>query len=213
MHSSTLVIRHGQVDSPTSAEGPLLYGPEQPLNHLGTQQMTKLGEAMAREDISPSIIYTSPFPRAIQSAQILSDELSNHPTVIVRDNLRGGDSPQWEGRPISELTHVTEDIFSPNPILPDVHGESLQQAYARVTKEYQQLLDENKENSIAIVTHGEIVGIINHYERTHDTHSFGIDQSIGKAEALYIQRNNEGNIISQRVITPEFQPTAIEMKK
>lgn len=213
MNPSTLLIRHGQVDSPMSPAGPLLYGSEQPLNAIGMLQMKKLGEALTIQGISPSRIYTSPFPRAIQSAQILKNELSNHPPIVIRENLQGGRSPQWEGRSVSQLAGVTEDIFSPNPYEPDIHGESLPEAYSRVIKEYQYLLDENKDNEIAIITHGEIVGIINHFERTQDAHSAGIDQAIGKAEALYMQRNSEGNVISQRVITPEFQPTAIEMKK
>lgn len=119
MKSSMLLIRHGQVDSPMGSTGPLMYGSQQPLNKIGEQQMTKLGESFNAQGLTPQIIYTSPFPRAVQSAQILSNELPNHPRVIIRDNLRGGFSPQWDGRLVSELANVKEDIFSKihiNPI-------------------------------------------------------------------------------------------------
>ncbi len=213
MKSSMLLIRHGQVDSPMGSTGPLMYGSQQPLNKIGEQQMTKLGESFNAQGLTPQIIYTSPFPRAVQSAQILSNELPNHPRVIIRDNLRGGFSPQWDGRLVSELANVKEDIFSKNPYQPDIHGETLQEAYARVTQEYQQLLDTNPESTIAMVTHGEIVSIIRHYEKTDDKNKAGLDQPIGKAEALLIQRNNEGTILKQQLITSEFQSNPVEMKK
>ncbi len=211
MNSSVLIIRHGQVDSPIGPNGPLMYGSEQPLNTQGEKQIKKLGEVLNIHHVTPTVIYTSPFPRAIKSAQLLHDELSNHPEVIVRENLKGGFSPQWEGRSISELENVKEDIFSKNPYQPDVQGETLQEAYTRVTEEYQHILETNP--NAAIVTHGEIVGIIKHFEKTGDKNKAGLDQPIGKAEALLIQRNAEGKIIHQQLLSPELQPTHIESKK
>ncbi len=208
-----LLIRHGQVDSPMGPTGPRMYGSKQPLNKIGEQQMKKLGESLEAQGVAPTLIYTSPFPRAVQSAQILSKDLPNHPLVIIRENLRGGSSPQWDGRPISELANVKEDIFSTNPYQPDIQGETLPEAYARVTQEYQKLLDSNLESTVAIVTHGEIVSIIRHYEKTGDKNKIGLDQPIGKAEALLIQRNNEGTILKQQLITSEFQSNPVEMKK
>lgn len=213
MNSSMLLIRHGQVDSPMGLTGPRMYGAKQPLNKIGEQQMKKLGESFTAQGVAPVVIYTSPFPRAVQSAQILSKELTNHPPVIIRENLRGGSSPQWDGRPVSELANVKEDIFSTNPYQPDIQGETLPEAYARVTQEYQKLLDSNPESTVAIVTHGEIVSIIRHYEKTGDINSSGLEQPIGKAEALLIQRNAEGKIIHQQLLSPELQPTHIESKK
>lgn len=213
MSSNVLLIRHGQVDSPMSPNGPLMYGSDQPLNRVGERQMANLGKALISHGVEPEIIYSSPFPRAIQSAQILSQELSTHPQVIIRDNLRGADCPQWEGRPVSELAHATEDIFSSNPNTPSLQGESLQDGYARVVHEYITILDENPGTTVAIVTHGEIISMMRHYGRTGDKNNPGLDQPVGKAEALMIQRNNEGAIAEQRLITSEFQPTPVEMKK
>lgn len=211
MQSSTLLIRHGHVDSPMGPTGPRMYGSQQPLNKIGERQMVKFGESLNAKNITPDVIYTSPFPRAVQSAQILSNELPNHPNVVIRDGLRGGSSPQWEGRPISELANVKEDIFSPNPHQPDIHGETLTDAYSRVIKEYQQIVDINP--NAAIVTHGEIVGIIRHYEQSGDKDKPGIDQPIGKAEGLLIHRNEGGLITKEQLITPEIQPSLAEMKK
>lgn len=202
MHpQNLLLIRHGAVDSPFSPQGPLIYGPEQPLNTKGKHQIIRLGQQFTNEHLLPSVIYTSPFLRAVQSAELLHETLPNHPPVIVRDNLAGAFAPQWNKRPESEAVGI-DDLFADNPNVPDVHGETIEEVYARVVNEYDQIKSFHPQESVAIVTHFEIVGLLQHY-LLHPTETPRLDHTVEKGECVFYQFSPEGTIIEALRISPE----------
>lgn len=203
MPTSLLLIRHGAVDSPIGPEGPLIYGPKQPLNTQGQHQIIRLGQNLKDSGIVPDVIYTSPFIRAVQSAELLRETLPNHPPIIIREALRGSYSPQWNLRPESEAKGIT-DLFADNPKLPEIHGETLSDAYARILREFQTLHASHPDQTIALVTHYEIIGLLRHYLKTRDSNP-SVDSAIEKGEGLLYRVSPEGDILEERKISPELQ--------
>ena len=202
-NTTVLLIRHGDVDSPVDAFIPTLYGPREPLNDHGKRQISHIAAQFNKQKLIPERIYTSSFERASQAARILSETLVNHPMVIAAEGISGAHTPQWDHRPLTELDRVGDNLFADNPALPDVHGETLPQAYERVTRAYTNILESNRGKTVAIVTHNEIAGMIMHHI-THDGKELpGIGRGVGKGEALVLTVSPEGRLLEMRIFTPE----------
>lgn len=204
MGRKTLVlIRHGTVDPLFGSGIPTLYGPDEPLNDHGKKESTRLARHLAENGILPTKIYTSSFERARETAALVSETLPNHPPVIRDDHFNGTRTPQWDHRPATEFGHMGNDLFADNPALPELHGETLGQVYDRVTCGASQLKQVNGDETIAVVSHGEILGMITHY-LTHGEHAKpATDPQLEKGEALVLRLSPEGRIIDTRFFTPE----------
>lgn len=77
-------LRHGKADWP-HWDRP---DDERPLTDAGRKQMERVAQALARLDIVPDVIVSSPLPRAHQTAQIAADALRL--TVMVAPALAPG---------------------------------------------------------------------------------------------------------------------------
>lgn len=200
---TVLLVRHGTVDMREGFGVPTIYGPQEPLNDHGIRQSIRLAQRLSDMGIHPDVIYTSAYKRAHETARCLHDTLPHHPSVITDEQINGSRSPQWNYRPESELALANNNIFADNPCVPEVHGETLPQAYSRVTNEFKRLLKAHQEGTIAIVTHGEIIGMIKHYLAVGDRGTPGVDAAIENSEALFLRISPEGTLLETRIITPE----------
>lgn len=199
-----LLIRHGTVDKLAVGTGvPRIYGPHEPLDEHGIHQGKRLAENLIHQGIMPDRIYTSQFERAHQTANILQETFPNHPQVIIDTEFNGAHTPQWNHRPETELALVGGNLFADNTLVPDIHGETLPHTYERATNEYKRLLHLHTNENIAIVTHGEIIGMIMHYLSSGEFGQPGIDRSIEKGEALVLTYNKEGNLIEFCAVSNE----------
>jgi len=207
-----LLIRHGEVDPLEGFNVPTVYGPDEPLTDHGFRQSVLLARRLKEEGIAPDLIYSSPFIRAKQTASVIHDTLELHPPVYVDPRLRGADTPQWDHRPASELALVNNNIFADNPMLPDIHGETMSHAYERVTQAYEDLLRKNPEKIIAVVTHGENIGMLMHRITTGKESSAGMGTTVGKGEAYLLHLTPEGSLIESRRISGEQFGARPEMR-
>lgn len=213
MQTTLLLVRHGDVKRTQSEAGEqLIYGPNEPLSDLGTYQIQSLGKKFS-EISPPSIIYTSPTLRAAQSAQLLKDSLANHPAIISKENFRAPHTPQWHDQPVREFVSAGGDIFAKNPNLPDMQGETLTDAYNRAIKEFTRIQQVHPNETVAIVTHGEIIGMIQHYVRVGDKGQPGQDNSIDKGEALVFHLTPEGKVLESQVISPKLTYSHLERER
>ncbi len=64
-------LRHGKADFENWDKS----DDERPLNKKGTKQMRRVAKAMERLNIKPSVILTSPLPRALQTAELAAAAL------------------------------------------------------------------------------------------------------------------------------------------
>lgn len=204
MIRTVLLIRHGAVDMPAVGTGiPRVYGPHEPLSDRGFAQGQQLAENLTRQGYTPDYIFTSQFERAHQTAQILRDTFPTHPPILIDHEFNGAGTPQWNNRPLTELGTVGNNLFADNPLTPEIHGESLPHAYNRVITEYKRVLESHKTGTIAIVTHGEVIGMIVHHLQNGEFCHPGIDRSIDKGEALVLRYGTEGKLIDEHVVYSE----------
>lgn len=204
MIRTVLLIRHGAVDMPAVGTGiPRIYGPHEPLNDHGVHQGIRLTENLLHRGFSPDSIYSSQFERAHQTAEILHSLCPKHPPIVANGTFNGAETPQWNNRPLTELGTAGNNVFADNPMTPNVHGESLPHAYDRVITEYKRILESHKTGTVAIVTHGEIIGMIVHYIRNGEYSNPNIDRTIEKGEALVLNYNKEGKLIDEQTVSSE----------
>ena len=67
----TFLLRHGEADWPNWNKP----DDDRPLNEKGRKEMKKVAEFLALLDQQPTLILTSPLPRASQTAEIAADRL------------------------------------------------------------------------------------------------------------------------------------------
>lgn len=206
--SSVLLIRHGETDVKAGFDVPVMYGPNEPLTDRGSSRASRLGALLARTGTTPDIIITSGFERAGQTARILADTLPNKPGIVTDTRINGARIPQWDHRPVSEFKLADENIFSDNPVLPDLHGETEAEAQGRVTEAYRYALRTYPDKTIAFVAHGEIIDLLltaitgKKHNRVH-----GTENMLDKGNALFLRVDGQGNLVERRLISPEgFTP-------
>lgn len=85
--TTMFIIRHGDTLYPTDNLGrKLIYGPDAPLTETGIGQAHSLSFELKKRGIWLDKIYTSPYVRARQTAEIISGDLGVG-TLIEREEL------------------------------------------------------------------------------------------------------------------------------
>jgi broad specificity phosphatase PhoE len=101
-----IITRHGETEGNVKR---ILAGPEDPLTSNGREQAKKVSQRLKDENISA--IFSSPFIRAKETAQIIA---KNHPKTpfIVADELKEGKVGCWVGLGYDEVDwdRIPEDL-------------------------------------------------------------------------------------------------------
>jgi phosphohistidine phosphatase len=66
-----LLVRHAK----SSKSEPALPDKDRPLNDRGKRDATKMGERLAKREVGPDLILSSPAKRALKTAQIIAKKL------------------------------------------------------------------------------------------------------------------------------------------
>ena len=66
-----LLVRHAK----SSRDDPALFDRERPLNERGKRDAPKMAKRLAKRDLQPDLILSSPAVRALTTAQLLSEKL------------------------------------------------------------------------------------------------------------------------------------------
>ena len=75
------LVRHAK----SSRDEPALPDKERPLNDRGKRDAPKMGERLAKRDVAPDLILSSPAKRALKTAQIIAKKLDYKVADIVVD--------------------------------------------------------------------------------------------------------------------------------
>ncbi len=86
------ILRHG-IAVPHGAPG-FDKDSDRPLTPEGIKKMARIAKAMKSLRISCDIILTSPFPRALQTAEIVAKELGMKKNLILTQHLAVGGDPE-----------------------------------------------------------------------------------------------------------------------
>lgn len=136
-----------------------MYPPETHISGEGRRQLEEFAQRLKNMGIIFDAIETSPFTRAVESANTVAKVLG---TKLITENPAFSDShvPGWFGVPLDEqqqLMDKGEDIYL-NPRSDD--QEKYNNIAERMFVGYKDLLNRHKGESVAIVSHGDPIRLL-----------------------------------------------------
>jgi alpha-ribazole phosphatase len=148
------LIRHGE---PAEQARGRCYGSlDIGLSETGRVQMAEVAAYLSMEPLS--LIYSSPFSRALEGAQILAAAASC-PVEVIED-LREIDFGDMEGLPYDEIAARYPDLYQRWMEAPTEvrfpNGESFCEMRARVLRAFAAIEREQEGETVAIVSHGGV---------------------------------------------------------
>ncbi|MGM9804134.1 MAG: histidine phosphatase family protein [Muribaculaceae bacterium] len=144
------IVRHGQTQENMQR---MLQG-HLPgvLTDLGRSQIAQAALTLAAEPVNFSCIVSSDLQRAIDSAQIIANQL-NLP-IITTPQLRERDWGNYTGMPLTEA--LCKYKKRGKWVLPDGSAESEEDIFNRAKSALQQLKEQYAGQTIIVVTHGQL---------------------------------------------------------
>jgi len=107
------LVRHAK----SSKDDPTLADRDRPLNDRGERDAPKMGERLAKRDVEPDLMLSSPAVRALTTAKLFAKELDYKPKDIVVDERLYASSAD----DLLEVIHEVDDahkrvmVFGHNP--------------------------------------------------------------------------------------------------
>jgi probable phosphomutase (TIGR03848 family) len=149
-----LLIRHGANDA--HKEGVLIgWTPGVHLNQEGRAQAEALARRLAPVEIAA--MYASPLERTLETAEIVA--APHDLPVVVREDLGEVRLGRWTGQPLEKLRK--RRLWRKVQFVPSAMrfpgGESFQEVQARIVAEVEHLCSEHPEQTIAIVSHADVL--------------------------------------------------------
>ena len=151
------VMRHGEAEH--NAQG--IYSSDRTKHHLtekGRKEVEKTADYVKRKNISK--IYTSPFLRTKETAELVAEKIGfPKEKIIIDDRLHELEFGEFSGKPVSEYWKYVEDIaLKFDTKIPG--GESYQEAKNRFGDFLYEVDRKHKEENILIVSHGLSVELL-----------------------------------------------------
>jgi probable phosphoglycerate mutase len=150
-----LLIRHAAIDG----LGRRIAGrePGRMLNLEGRAQAEQLAEALSRGSIDA--LYTSPQPRAVETAEAIGRALGL--AAQIAPELDEVDFGQWTGKSYAELELLPDwrifNLLHSSKRIPD--GEMLLEVQARIIAFLARLQARHGEQAVALVSHGDVIRV------------------------------------------------------
>jgi len=149
-----IIVRHGETEE--NAAGIIQGQSHGTLSKEGIKQAQLVGERLKSEKID--FIYTSDLERALNTAKEIH---KHHPEVplIKRKEIREIHYGNLQDKQKDEINYYFHkendpDYFKKNNV------ESLESAYGRVNKFLEEIKEKHKEETVVIVSHGDIIKVI-----------------------------------------------------
>lgn len=150
------LIRHADTVFPVNDVGQrLIYAASAHLSELGRAQMRSLGLKLQMERISLDIIFSSPYNRAAESAEILRERIGG--TLQIREQLKDAHTPGWIGRSMDDLAKIGGDHYQS---LLTEDQETLSGLVRRARIALEEVLKGRISQSIGVVSHGDLISAL-----------------------------------------------------
>jgi len=149
-----ILIRHGE--SVANSERRFTHGPHEPLSRRGRE------EALARarlllERFDPVAIYSSPFVRALETAQLIGRVLGLEPVVV--EALREQDFGELRGRPYADLDDAARVRAGRWRYRPP-GGETLEEVLTRAGPALDAIAARHLGAEVVVVSHGGVMAAL-----------------------------------------------------
>ncbi len=174
------LIRHGETEDADTRryKGHI----DVPLSEQGMEQMKRVAEYLSQNtehraqstDNAPcppldkggqggvTAVYCSDLSRAIKSAEIIAEPHGLKPVIV--EDLKERSFGVWEGMTFDEIKEKWPDAFNSwaaNPLkFSPMDGESTIKVRDRALKAFDKIIERNKGQNIAIVSHGGIIRVL-----------------------------------------------------
>ena len=143
-----LLVRHAE---PVAPGDPRYDENDRPLSPLGRQQAERLADDLSVESVSA--VYSSPYPRAVQTVEPLARRLSLDITIVhaLRERLLSPDPlPDWR----DQLRQAWQDFAFRLP-----GGESSAQAQRRLRRVLAELARRHADETVVVASHGNLIAL------------------------------------------------------
>ncbi|MCM8782010.1 MAG: histidine phosphatase family protein [Candidatus Omnitrophica bacterium] len=150
------IIRHGE--STWNSKNRIQGNSNPPLSRLGMVQAKLLAKRFRKIKIDK--IYSSPFLRSLQTAQIIAKVLKLK--VVKRGALKEVGLGEWEGKSPDEIDRLYDNNYQRwlryGPTKIKIPGaENIASFRKRVKRVFYDIIKENKDRDILVVTHGGVI--------------------------------------------------------
>ena len=184
------LVRHGETD--WNRERRVLGWSSTPLNDKGVVQAKALADILAHFNINK--IYTSPLPRALQTAQILGSSLNLNP--IEERRFIEANIGSWEGRFWKELEDdpIRQQYYTRPETARPPNGETSKEVQKRAAAGISSICHRQPDESLLVVTHADLIRCIL-------CHLLGIDLKIVRrfwinhASLSYLSQDKDGAVL------------------
>ncbi|MDA0988445.1 MAG: histidine phosphatase family protein [Chloroflexi bacterium] len=154
-----ILVRHGETRY--NLEGRAIGLNPVELDAKGRQQAKRAAEALA--SLAPVALYTSPLPRALETATIISQRLGIE--ACPRDNLREANIGLLDGLTQDEMWQQYPDFMqtwyqdASTVVMPG--GESILQVQERAWNTIEEIKDRHPDGNVAVVSHSfTLLGLV-----------------------------------------------------
>lgn len=199
------LVRHGETD--WNREDRMQGRALTQLNDRGRRQARSTGRYLARH-WELDALYTSPLPRAAETARIIGDQCR----VDVTDRFHGLKERDWGGL----QGFLSDDAFSEYPEISmstsgtdafeqaPPGGESYADVQERAIDAWRRIVDRTDEDEVAaVVSHGIPIRLIKGHVKGL-TPAKGVKQEVSNAAVTVVRVNSEAAV----VVEDDFQPFA-----
>lgn len=152
-----ILVRHGETS--TNVQGKIhKFSDSEQLTPNGIIQIEKTSKELQKYE--PTAIYCSKEKRAIQSAKIISEKL-RIPLFEVDglEERNWGDYAELSFQEIKQKAGMDGMSFEERYTFHPPNGESWKETEERLLKTLNEILDENKDKNVVLVTHGGSIRI------------------------------------------------------
>lgn len=155
------IVRHGQ------SLGNIQFTPgeprpkTEPLTDLGKKQAKQVADQLCKQKARAQVIYSSPYTRAIQTAEIIQKEIK---VSLFEDERLGEYYPgEWDGLPEDELSQLFGKISTDNRYkYRPPNGESWHDEATRFRDVIERAIEENYSCVVFVSHYDPIKAVINH---------------------------------------------------
>ena len=160
-------VRHGEVHNPDD----ILYGqmPDFHLSETGREQASEASQYLTEKPLVA--IYSSPMERAQETANILKVLHLDIAEITLDERLIEVHTP-YDGRKHEELEAINHDLYAGN----EPPYEQPRDIRKRVLSFIADMREKHANESIAVVTHGDIVVSVFMYTHGADENDIGRDK-------------------------------------
>lgn len=150
-----ILIRHGE--SVANVEGRFTRDPDEPLTEAGREQARERARHIRRSH-RPTALYSSPFRRALETADEMGRILNLEPRIV--EELREQDFGRFKGRPYADFYGLYPAGSAERWHLRPDGGENLREVAERAGPALERLVRDHAAEELVVVSHGGVMAAL-----------------------------------------------------